>query len=112
MNSRFARLVTLVFAAIQFAAPAVASVTEGIFSNRVIDARAHIEDHAQTDCAPPHTADCAVCRYLVDNAGTVSTAPVLVAIVVTQPSPVVAVSLGATAERQGFDARGPPATAG
>jgi hypothetical protein len=112
MNSRFARFVTLLFAAIQFAAPAVASVTEGIFSSRVVDARSHIEDGAQTDCAPPHGADCAVCRYLVDGTGSLPASPVLVAIVMAQAEPVLARSLGATAERQGFEARGPPAIAG
>jgi hypothetical protein len=112
MNSRFARMVTLLFAAIQFAVPAVASVGEGVFSRRVVDPRVHVEEHGQKDCAPPHTADCAICRYLVDHAGFVPPAVVPAEIVVDQPEPVVAASIGATADREGFDARGPPPTAG
>jgi hypothetical protein len=112
MNSRFTRLVTLVFAAIQFAAPAVASVGEGLFSNRVVDARPHVEDKAHTDCRAPHSADCAVCRYLVDNAGTLAAPAVPVAIATEQLEPVVSGPQGATADRQTFEARGPPATAG
>ena len=112
MHSRFTRLVTLVFAAIQFAAPAVASIGDGLFSNRVVDVRAHIEDHAQTDCQPPHSADCAVCRYLVDNAGTLAAPALPVAIATEQLEPVVSATQGAAADRQSFEARGPPAIAG
>jgi len=112
MPSRFARLMMLLLAAIQFAAPAVTSVADGIFANRVVDARSHIEDKAQSDCVPPHSADCTVCRFLVDHTGTVPTTAALVAIVAVQPQPVVSASFGATSERQGFEARGPPATAG
>jgi hypothetical protein len=110
MTSRFARFITMVFAAIQFAAPAVASVGEGVFSSRVVDPSSHVEEHGQKDCAPPHSADCAICRYLVDNNGSAPVAALLVAIVAEEPAPVVAISLGETADREGFDARGPPAT--
>ena len=112
MTSRFARFITLVFAAIQFAVPAVASIGEGLFSNRVVDVRAHVEDNAQTDCQAPHSADCAVCRYLVDNAGTLPAPAIPVAIATEQLEPVVSATQGATADRQSFEARGPPAFAG
>ena len=112
MTSRFARLLTLVFAAIQFAAPAVASVGEGLFSSRVVDVRSHVEDKAQTDCQAPHSADCAVCRYLVDNGGTLPTPALPVAIETEQMEPVLSAPQGSTADRQSFEARGPPAIAG
>lgn len=112
MTSRFARIITMVFAAIQFAAPAVASVGEGVFSTRVVDPRAHVEEHGQQDCAPPHSADCAICRYLVNSTGSAPATPLSVAIVAVQPEPAVAGSMGASADRDGFDARGPPAFAG
>src|SRR4051812_7157559 len=112
MTSRFARIITMVFAAIQFAAPAAASVGEGVFAHRAGNAQVHVEESGQKDCAPPHSADCAICRYLVDNTGAVPSAAVLVAIVADQPEPVVAVSVGASADGDGFDARGPPAIAG
>src|SRR5437868_13591533 len=99
MTSRFARILTMVFAAIQFAAPAAASVGEGVFSHRAGNARMHIEESGQKDCAPPHSADCAICRYLVDNAGTVSAPALAMAIVAEQPEPVVTASLGASADR-------------
>src|SRR3954468_996050 len=98
MTSRFARILTMVFAAIQFAAPAAASVGEGIFSHRAGNTRVHIEESGQKDCAPPHSADCAVCRYLVDNVGFVSASALPVAIVAEQPEPVVTATLGVSAD--------------
>ena len=112
MTSRFARYLTLVLAAIQFAAPGVASVSEGMFSRRVIDPRAHVEDHAQRDCVPPHSADCAVCRYLVDNVGHTEAPPVPPVVAVARSVAVEQRALVSNAELHGFEARGPPAVAG
>jgi hypothetical protein len=112
MNSRFARLLTLVLAAIQFATPAIASVAEGDFARRVVDPRAHVEEHGQKDCVPPHGADCAICRYLVDNVGHAELPAVLPVFAAVRTPAVVRESFGSGVERQGFDARGPPATAG
>lgn len=112
MTSRFARFVTLLLAAIQFAAPAVASVAEGEFSRRVVDSVAHIEEHGQKDCAPPHAADCAICRYLVDNAGHPEIAALPLDLQTVNSVAVVRESFGSSVDRQGFEARGPPATVG
>jgi hypothetical protein len=109
--SRFAHLMMLLLAAIQLAAPAVTSVADGIFATQVVDATAHIEDQPTSDCEPPHSADCTVCRFLVDNTGTLVASALGVAIVVEQPEPDVLRARGLAAERQGFDARGPPALA-
>lgn len=112
MNSRFARFLTLLLAAIQFATPGVASVAEGSFARRVIDPRAHVEEHGQKDCEPPHAADCAVCRYLVDNVGHVQVPEVLLDLTAARTTAAVQESFGSGPERQGFEARGPPAIAG
>ena len=112
MTSRFTRFLTLVLAAIQFATPAVASVAEGTFARRVVDPKAHVEEHGQKDCTPPHGADCAVCRYLVDNVGSPEL-PAFVPDFGTVPAmPIARLSFGSASERQGFEARGPPAIAG
>jgi hypothetical protein len=110
--SRFGRFLTLVFAAIQFAAPAVVSVADGIVSDRVVEPRTHVEDHAQRDCVPPHSADCAACRYLADNSGIVPAVALPVSIGRAASEPFLLADTHAAAERHGFEARGPPATRG
>jgi hypothetical protein len=110
--SRFGRFLTMVLAAIQFAAPAVVSVADGIVSHRVVDPRTHVEDHAQRDCVPPHSADCAACRYLADNSGIVPAVALPPAIAQAESEPFLLVHASATAERHGFEARGPPAARG
>jgi hypothetical protein len=112
MVSRFTRFMTLLLAAIQFAAPAVASVAEGTFSKRVADPIAHIEESGQNDCAPPHAADCTMCRFLVDGAGCLPAAASVLIIADVPSSPTAAVTAASGPARQGFDARGPPAIAG
>jgi hypothetical protein len=112
VTSRFARFLTLVLAAIQFATPGIASIAEGTFSRRVVDPRAHVEEHGQKDCVPPHATDCAVCRYLVDNVGHPALPAVVLDFGTVRTTAVVKESFGSGPERQGFEARGPPATAG
>lgn len=58
------RGVTLLFAVAQLALPAALSVGDGIDANSVGAGVAHVEDIAGKQCKPPHSADCAVCRYL------------------------------------------------
>lgn len=110
--SRLTRFLTLLLAAIQFAAPALASVAEGWFSRRVADPQSHVEQYGQNDCTPPHPADCAICRFLGDNAADQPAQPTLFVSVVPQVAPIVRITEGSGPERQGFDARGPPAIAG
>jgi hypothetical protein len=101
----------LALAAIQFATPGVASLAEGNLARRVVDQRAHVEEHGQKDCVPQHGADCAVCRYLVDNVGHPELPAVLPNFAPLRTSAVVQESFGSGIERQGFEARGPPAVA-
>ena len=89
--------------------PGVASVAEGLLSNHVVGAAVHVEDHAQKDCVPPHNADCAVCRYLVDNVGHCELPAVVPDFAAVRTPAVVQESFGSGVERQGFEARGPPA---
>ena len=58
------RGVTLLFALAQLALPAALSVADGIDANSVGADVAHVEDIAGKQCKAPHSADCAVCRYL------------------------------------------------
>ena len=110
--SRFTRLITLLLAAIQFAAPAVASVAEGAFLRRVADPQSHVEQFGQNDCTPAHPADCAICRFLSGNAGETPAVAALVVPVARYERPVMLTETAAGAARRGFDARGPPAIAG
>jgi hypothetical protein len=110
--SRTSRFLTLLFAALQFAAPAIASVAEGAFSQQVRDPRSHVEQYGQNDCTPPHAADCAVCRFLTTGANTPAAQPGLLAAAAPALAPVETVALRSAASRQGFDARGPPEALG
>lgn len=58
------RILTLLFAAAQFALPGLAAVAEGEFGGDVRKAGMHVEATGGGDCTPPHSADCGVCRYL------------------------------------------------
>ncbi len=58
------RHLTLMFAALQFALPAILSVTDGASAAGGRNSASHIESKGDRDCKPPHTADCAVCRFL------------------------------------------------
>ena len=90
----------------------LASIAEGNFARRVVDPRAHVEEHGQKDCVPPHAADCAICRYLVDNVGHLQLPAVVPEFATVRTPAVVHESFGSSVERQGFEARGPPAIAG
>jgi len=61
---RYARFLTLVLAAIQFAAPALVSVADGAFAKLVRDPGMHLESTGDNTCTPPHVADCTSCRFL------------------------------------------------
>jgi hypothetical protein len=106
--SRSSRFLTLILAALQFAAPAIASVAEGSFSQQVADSGSHIEAYGLNSCTPPHSADCAICRFLTGNA---SDAPATAAPVIAREVPVaddVTVAARSAIVRYGFDSRAPP----
>lgn len=65
LRSRTLRLWTVLWAALQIALPAVASIEDGRLATRAaFDSRPHVEDVTGSDCAPVHGADCALCKQL------------------------------------------------
>ena len=62
------RFLTLLFAAVQFALPAAASIADGMAARGAGDRAAHVEGVLGTHCTPGHSADCALCRYLSGTA--------------------------------------------
>ena len=110
--SRFARFLTLMLAAIQFAAPAFVSVADGAFAKQVRDPGMHVEETGSTECTPPHAADCMVCRFLSGSVGRTEAPATFAVVVAAQPAPALLVQAGPGSIRRGFDARGPPASTG
>jgi hypothetical protein len=109
MANRFARLVTLIFAAAQFALPAVASVADGAAAAGGRNSAAHVESKGDRDCKPPHTADCAICRFLTTTHGqTRAAAAPLLATVGLAPTHEAPLTCAATGAQYGFDSRAPP----
>src|SRR3954464_1162240 len=104
--SRVTRFITLLLAAVQFAAPAVASVADGAVGGRAQGS--HIEEVGQNRCTPPHSADCAICRFISNNVGeTTGAAAQVGAMALVGHVPLFA-ALGNLPTRQGFDSRAPP----
>src|SRR5215208_3093594 len=66
---RAIRFLTLCLATLQLALPAVVSVLDGSVARAGRDARAHVEDVAQSSCREPHSADCAICQFLSASHG-------------------------------------------
>ena len=110
--SRSMRFLTLLLAAIQFAAPALVSIADGAFAKQVRDPGMHVESTGSTDCTPPHASDCAVCRFLSGNVGEVQLPGALGIPAGAQPTPPALVADATGTVRQGFDARGPPSPEG
>src|SRR3954468_16837236 len=106
--SRLLRFATLIFAAAQFALPAVASVADGLSAAGGRNSAAHVEAKGDQDCKPPHTADCVICRFLSgthSQSRNSATTPVLA----SRATPVEAFILVAgAAPRHGFNSRAPP----
>ena len=110
--SRTARFLTLLLAAMQFAAPAVVSVADGAFAKSVRDPSMHVEANGDNECTPPHSADCTMCRYLSDASGEAPGHPAADIVVESHAAPSELTTAESYATRDGFDARGPPAIAG
>ena len=75
MNGAVRRLLTLLFAAAQFALPAAASIADGLAARATGNPRAHVENVAGTHCQPVHGADCTLCRYLSGTSATPAATP-------------------------------------
>src|SRR4051812_9141947 len=107
--SRLLRFATLIFAAAQFALPAVASVADGLSAAGGRNSAAHVESKGDQDCKPPHSADCAICRFLSGTHGQ-SRSSTTAFVLASSATPVEALVLVAgAAPRHGFNSRAPPA---
>jgi len=106
--SRPTRLLTLALAAVQFALPAVASVTDGILAGSGRNDAAHVEDVARSQCKPPHAADCAICRFLSIDQAKSSAERIAFLSVERATAANVLLSRRIDAARAGFDSRAPP----
>ena len=105
---RLTRFLTLLFAAIQLAAPAVVSVADGAYSRLVREPVTHVESSGGDECIPPHAADCTVCRYLSDGRPG-STSSVDAAVIADAASAPMATTLVvATNDRAPTQSRAPP----
>src|SRR4051812_18482847 len=64
-SRRSLRVFALVWALLQVALPAAMAVVDGAAVLRDgIDVSAHVEETSGKSCQPPHSAECATCRYL------------------------------------------------
>ena len=64
-------MLALVWAVLQFALPAVVTLVDAISTVRsTADAVAHVEESSSKRCQPPHSAECALCRYVSATVAT------------------------------------------
>jgi hypothetical protein len=106
--SRPLRLLTLLFAAIQFAVPAVVSVVDGAQARGGRNSGSHVEEVGGKQCRPPHSEDCLLCRFLSATTGVTTAAPAPTIEEKSATVPEASVTLCAVAERYGFNPRAPP----
>jgi hypothetical protein len=110
--SRLTRAITFLFAAVQFALPAVASVADGAAAAGGRNSAAHIESKGDRDCKPPHTADCAICRFLSATHSQTRSAATVELPVGKIITPEALVLFSPTSARRGFNSRAPPIVLG
>lgn len=106
--SRSVRMVILLFAAMQFAVPAVVSVADGAVARVGPEQAPHVEGLGTNACARIHPADCLLCRVL---STTISPprGPVSVPVVSDVQSPSrTLIAVLATTPSHGFNSRAPP----
>jgi hypothetical protein len=113
MGSRLShpvRFLTLLFAAMQFAAPAVLSVADGSLAREGRTSTSHIEEVGGKQCRAPHSEDCLVCRFLSATHGVAAAAALAPLTQEIAPASTPVASLAASADRHGFNSRAPPAS--
>jgi hypothetical protein len=71
----------MVWAVLQFALPAAATLADARLERDGVDARAHVESQSDASCRPVHRAECALCQ-LVWRTSTLASGPSCVAAVV------------------------------
>lgn len=70
VRPRWIRVLTGILALLQVAAAPATALADALFASDPSAAVAHVEEHSSKSCQPPHSADCAFCRYLTGNAAT------------------------------------------
>jgi len=110
--NRPARFLTLLLAAMQFAVPAAISVVDGSVASSAREAGSHVEEFGQNQCKAPHSADCAICRFLSTTQPEVVTALATAVVNEIAPSPATLVAMSTTTARNGFNSRAPPTILG
>lgn len=110
--SRTTRFLTLLFAAIQFAVPAVVSVADGAIARGGRNAGSHVEDVGGKQCRPPHTEDCLLCRFLTATHSAAPAAPAPAIEQTIASIPTTRIAHTAVADRYGFNSRAPPTLLG
>lgn len=75
-RSTFVRSVTLLWASLQLAAPAMSSIADGQLSrDNATQPTTHVEATTTGSCPVVHPPDCAVCRYLSTSGANDIAAP-------------------------------------
>ena len=105
---RWPRFLTMLFAAAQLALPASLSVADAIASDDGRGVQAHVEDTTRSTCRAPHSADCAVCRYLSAPAESASRASVDIARLAHGARRWLVTGHAGSIGRYGFLSRAPP----
>ncbi len=106
--TRPARFLMLLLAAMQFAVPAVVSVVDGVVARHGRESPTHIEEFGQNQCKPPHSADCAICRFLstlYNRQDMPATLAIATEVAVAPADPITRSGIAA---RHGFNSRAPP----
>jgi hypothetical protein len=103
------RILTILLAAIQFAAPGIVAVADGAFAKQVRDPGSHVESAGGEQCTPPHAADCTVCRFLSDNSADIAPAIASPAVRGTTVTPAGPNRLDGTVRNGDVRSRAPPA---
>lgn len=59
------RVMAMMWAVLQFALPAVATIADGALERMSVGASAaHVESSSTASCHPAHSAECALCQFL------------------------------------------------
>lgn len=107
-RTRLLRLLSVVWAGLQLAAPAIGSLADARLAAASGDAVAHVESTTSTTCPVFHAPDCAICRYLSGTA-PLPDAPVAVAPIIEGARGVVGSNTGTSAFALVLpDGRAPP----
>ena len=102
------RFLTLLFATLQFVLPAAVSVADGAAAAGGRNSATHVESKGDRDCKPPHTADCAMCRFLTAVHSQPGASASIAIVTTGTPTPATPFAFCEAVARHGFNSRAPP----